>query len=325
MNENVKKIYTINLAGLIIDVHIDDTFEKIKDFINRFGNNDNKSKNAELKIYLFKGTERKLKLSEKWDSLSIIGDDIDDLTDPFNLIGITQALFRFAAIHLATKGIFLLHGSAAVLDNNIICFSDDGNSTAKTLGSLEIALKSRRYVADEFCFFDIKNQKIFGYQFIPIHTRPIVKSHLKSSHDLILPKDDYKVTGAGEFITQEKIFETVSGRLNMLAYIHFSEEEPTIERLSQQEAYSSFKFCITSHIAKLLYPSLDRMRFASMTDTDETKVIDEKTIDGIFSRIVTNNEISPQILEQFASYKLTVSHPCQIVQLLKEEMTPVFS
>lgn len=318
------KIYTINLAGLIMNVHMDDTFERLKDFISKFGNNDNKSENSELGIFLLKGTERKLKLSEEWDSLSIIGDDIDDLTDPFNLIGITQAVFRFAAIHLATKGIFLLHGSAAVLDNNIICFGDDGNSTAKTLSSLETALKSRHYVADEFCFLNIKNQKIFGYPFIPIHIRPIVKNHLKSSHDLILPKDDYKVTGAGEFITQEKIFKTVSGKMNMLAYVHFSEEEPAIERLSQQEAYSSFKFCITSHIAKLLYPSLDRMQFASMTDTDETKVIDKKTIDNILSKIVTNNEVDPQILERFVSYKLTVSHPCQIVPLLKEEMTSAF-
>ena len=46
MNENVKRIYTINLAGLIVDVHIDDTFEKIKEFINRFGNNDNKNRNS---------------------------------------------------------------------------------------------------------------------------------------------------------------------------------------------------------------------------------------------------------------------------------------
>lgn len=320
----MKNIYTINLAGLIVDVYIDETFEKIKDFINRFGVNDNKSEKAELKISLLRGSERKLKLSKKWDLLSIIGNDIDDLTDPFNLIGITQALFRFAAIHLAIKGIFLLHGSAAVLNNNIICFGDDGNSTAKTLGSLETALKSRRYVADEFCFFNIKNQKIFGYPFIPIHIRPIVKNHLKSSHDFILPKDDYKITGAGEFITQEKIFETVSGRLNMLAYIHFSGGKPKIKKLSQQEAYNSFKFCITSHIAKLLYPSLDRMQFASMTDADGAKVIDGKTINNILSKIVTNNEISPQILERFASYKLTVSHPCQIVSLLKEEMTPAF-
>jgi hypothetical protein len=141
----MEKIYTINLASLIIDVHIDDTFKKIKKFINGFGNNDNKNRNTNLKIFFLKGRNRKIELSEKWDSLSVVGDNIDDLSNPFNLIGITQALFRFAAIHLATRGIFLLHGSTAVLDNKIVCFGDDGNSTAKTLGSLEIALRSRRY------------------------------------------------------------------------------------------------------------------------------------------------------------------------------------
>src|SRR3972149_1347659 len=324
MNGNMKRLYTINLAGLIVDVHIDNTFEKIKDFINRFGNNDNKNRDTKLRISFLKGSDRKLELSEKWDSLSIIGDNIDDLSDPFNLIGITQALFRFAAIHLATRGVFLLHGSTAVFDNKVVCFGDDGNSTAKTLGSLEIALESRHYVADEFCFFDIKNQKIFGYPFIPIHIRPVVKNHLKSSPNIILPKDAYKVTSAGEFVTQEKLFETVSGRLNALAYIHFSEKNSLIERLSQKEAYKSFKFCIASHIAKLLYPSLDRMWFASMTDTDETKVIDEKIIDSILSKIMIGNEISPQVLERLASYKLTVSHPCQIIHLFKKEMSRVF-
>ncbi len=323
MNENVKRTYIINLAGLIVDVYIDDTFEKIKEFINKFDNNDYKNRDTKLSIFFLKGGERKLELSEKWDSLSIVGDNIDDLSDPFNLVGIAQALFRFAAIHLATRGVFLLHGSTAVLDNKVVCFGDDGNSTAKTLGSLEIALESRHYVADEFCFFDIKNQKIFGYPFIPIHIRPIVKKHLKSSHNLILPKDDYKVTDAGKFITQEKLFDTISGKLNTIVYIHFSEKDSLLVRLSQKEAYKSFKFCIASHIAKLLYPSLDRMRFASMTDTDEAKVIDEKTIDDILSKIMIGNEIDPQILKRFASYKLMISDTCQIVPLLKKEMLQV--
>lgn len=321
----MKTVCTINLAGLIVEVHIDDAFEKIKDFINRFRDNDSKSRSTGVRIYFSKGNGRKLELSETWDCLSITGNNIDDLSDPFNLIGITQALFRFAAIHLAARGIFLLHGSAAVLDNKIVCFGDDGNSTAKTLGSLEIALESKRYVADEFCFFDIKNQRIFGYPFIPIHIRPMVKDYLKSSHKLILPKDNYKVTGAGEFIIQEKLFETISGRLNVLAYIHFSEKNPILERLSQKEAYKSFKLCIASHIAKLLYSNLDRMQFASMTDNDKVKVIDEKTIDYILSKIITDDGINPQISEQFASYKLTISRPCQIIPLLKKEMSQVLS
>jgi len=310
-------IQTINLAGLIVDVHTDDSFEQIRGFIDKFRENDHRSRNNKVKVFFLKNHERKLKLSEDWKSLSIIGNDIDDLFNPFNLIGITQALFRFAAIHLASKGVFLLHGSTAVLDDKVICFGDDGSSTAKTLGSLEIALKSKRYVADEFCFFDVNNQRIFGYSFIPIHIRPIVRGHLKSFHNLVIPEEHYKQTEAGEFISQDKLFETTPGKLAALAYIHFSERSTKIEKLSKQEAYRSFKFCMVSHIAKLLYPNLDRMQFSSMTDADEVKVIDEKIIDEILSKI-TNNELDQQILEHFPSYKLIVSQPCQIVSLLKK-------
>ena len=66
------------------------------------------------------------------------------------------------------------------------------------------------------------------------------------------------------------------------------------------------------------------MRFTSMTDTDKAKVIDEKTIDDILAKISIGNEINPQVLEWLTSYKLTVSHPCQIVPLLKKEMSRVF-
>lgn len=322
----MKTFNPINLAGLIMGVYINSAFEEIRSFISRFKDNDGKNnEDAKVKIHFSKGNVRKLELSENWDNLFITGDDIGDLSNPSNLIGIIQAIFRFAAIHLAPREIFLLHTSAAVLNNRIVCFGDDGNSTAKTLGSLEIALESKKYVADEFCFFDVKNQKVFGYQFLPIHIRPIVKGHLEFFHDLILPKDEYDATNAGEFIKQEKLFKTVSGRLDAMAYIHFSKENPTFKHLSQQEAYKSFKFCITSHVAKLLYPSLDRMQFASMTDTDELKIIDEKIIDEILSKIIIDKKINPQTLKQFVSYKLTISDPCQITPLLKKAMLQVHS
>ena len=126
----------IKLAGLTIDTYTDSSFENIRDFLYKFADNDpGESGDQKFKIFFSKGN-RKIELSDGWDSLSIIGDDIDDLYNPFNLIGITQALFRFAAIHLASRGIFLLHGSTAVLDGKTICFGDDGGSTAKTLSSL---------------------------------------------------------------------------------------------------------------------------------------------------------------------------------------------
>ena len=309
----------VSLAGLIIDVHIDNSFRKIRDFLDKFSVNDfGEGKGAKYKVYFSKGA-RKVELSNNWNSLFIVGDDIDDLHNPFNLIGITQALFRFAAIHLAQRGIFLLHGSTAVLDGKIICFGDDGSSTAKTLGSLEIALDSKLYIADEFCFFNSQNKEVFGYRFIPIHIRPEVEEHLENHHQFSIPKSWYKQTSAGKFVEQDNLFSTTSGKLAALAYIHFSEEDHRSQELSIQEAIKAFNFCITSHIAKLLYPKLDRMQFSSMTDTSDTKIISEEIVNGILNKIASSSgEMIRRTLKQIPSYRLTISQPCQITVLLRK-------
>jgi len=311
----------ITLAGLTINVYTDNSFTNIRDFLERFPVTDfGEDENTKYEVYFSKG-DRKVELSDNWNSLSIVGDDIDDLHNPFNLIGITQALFRFAAIHLAQRGIFLLHGSTAVLDGKIICFGDDGNSTAKTLGSLEIALDSKLYIADEFCFFNSQNKEIFGYRFIPIHIRPIVEEHLESHHRFSVPKSRYKQTSAGKFVEQDNLFSTTSGKLAALTYIHFSREDHKSQKLSAEEAVKAFGFCITSHIAKLLYPKLDRMQFSSMTDTSEIKVISEEIVNEILNKIANSGgEIIQRTLEQIPSYKLTVSQPCQITTLLRKEI-----
>jgi hypothetical protein len=309
----------INLARLIINVYTDGSFKNIRSFIDKFTDAKLEKENKEVRVIFSKG-KRGITLSDSWNSLSIIGDTIDDLSNPFNLIGITQALFRFAAIHLAQKGTFLLHGSTAVLDDKTICFGDDGGSTAKTLGSLEIALDSKKYVADEFCFFDSRSKQIFGYQFIPIHIRPVVKEHLENYHKFSIPKNHYKESSAGEFIEQDKLFKTTPGKLAALVYIHFSKNAYKIEKLSTQEAMKAFKFCITSHIAKLLNPNLDRMQFSSMTDTNYTKVIDRELMNEILTKIINGKELTTQVLEQIPSYRLTISQPCQITSLLRKEI-----
>jgi len=221
---------------------------------------------------------------------------------------------------LAARGIFLLHGSTAVLDDKIICFGDDGGSTAKTLGSLEIAIDSKHYIADEFCFFDSQSKRISGYQFIPIHIRPIVRKHLENYHGFPVTESRYKKTSAGEFIEQNELFTTTSGKLAALVYIHFSGKNHEIQKLSTQEAMRAFNFCITSHVAKLLYPNLDRVQFSSMTDTNNAKIIDEKLVNEILIKITNGRKIAPKILEQIPSYKLTISQPCQITALIRREI-----
>jgi len=92
-----------------------------------------------------------------------------------------------------------------------------------------------------------------------------------------------------------------------------------LENLSQKKACKAFKFCVASHIAKLLNPKLDRMQFVFKTDSIAAKVISENTINDIIEKIFDHQSIL-EAIQKFPSYKLTISQPCQIVSLLKTEI-----
>lgn len=316
---NLGNCQKINIAGLIIDVYVDNKFINIKKFINKFMDVNIKYRGTEKIIYISESVERKLELSKNLNTLLIAGPDIDNFLDPFNVIGVSQALFRFAAIHLAKIGVLLLHGSAAVWNNKIVCFGDDGGSAGKTLGSIEVALESKQYIADEFCFVDIKNNKIFGYPFIPVHIRPIVKKHLKDKHNFSFQASSYKETAAGDFIYSDESFHLESGELKILSYVHFSKTKNVMEKLSAEESFKSFKFCAVAHIAKLLHPELDRMQFVSMTDSIEDKIIDESTVNEIIEKII-GNKLILDAFQKFTSYKLYISKPCHIIDLFRVEI-----
>ncbi len=311
--------FKINIAGLVIKVYIDNDLDGVREFMSNFITADISNKKPSPIIYISKNIERKLELSSNWRTLSIMGNDINDLTDPFTLIGLTQGIFRFAAIHLAREGTFLLHGSATTIENKIVCFGDDGSSIAKTLGSLEAVLISNQYVADEFCFVDIKTSKISGYPIIPIHLRPEVRDHLQDQHQLILPTSKYKNSIAGYFLQPDELFTAVSGKLEVLSYIHFSKTENFIEKLSTEDAIKSFRFCTISHIAKLLYPTFDRMQFSARTDSTEIKIIGEDVINEIERKLFRNQPIL-KFLKKVRSYRVTVTDPCKIVPQIMAEI-----
>jgi len=92
-----------------------------------------------------------------------------------------------------------------------------------------------------------------------------------------------------------------------------------MEKLSMEDAYKSFKFCVTSHIAKLLYPELDRMQFASMTDSDTIKIVSEDLVEDIIKKMFDDRFIL-EFVKKITSYKLTVLRPCQIISFLKAEI-----
>ena len=307
----------INVAGLVMNAFVDIDFPNILKFIKRFSSNDN-SKDPEISVHFSKSTERNINISDNRKIITILGNDIDDLDDPFNLMGITQALFRFSAIHLAKIGTFLMHGSSAILDDKTICFGDNGCSTAKTLGSLEIAQTSGNYVADEFCFLNTKTGEIFGYSFIPIHVRNIVVEHLRLRHNLIMPETGYKITDAGYFIDPDKLFQLTSRKLDKLIYVEFSDNRDEIAKLSHDETTKAFRFCVIAHIAKLLHPELDRMQFASKTDSLDKKTIDNNDITEIANQIFSANIIE-ECSQRIPGYKIVVREPCSIVTLLRKQ------
>lgn len=318
MNIKNSKEYLINIADQEIGIYVDEEFNGIKKFITDLGAINKNITKSIPSIYISKTHGRSVEISDDWNTLYIGGDDINDLADPFTLIGLAQAIFRFTGIHSSNKGIFLLHGSSVKLEDKTICFGDDGSSSAKTLSSIEVGLVSKEYIADEFCFLNTTTSKITGYSRIPIHLRPEVKEHLEITHGIKFLQSTYKNTMAGYFLDSDEIFKTVSGDLDILAYTHFSTTESKILKLDTPESLSSLKFCIAAHIAKLLYPELDRMQFASMTDSNELKEIDEKIVNEICDKLSVNQCLT-EFIEETDSYKLIIKEPCEITPLLKAE------
>ncbi len=164
----MKKLFR-TIAKVKLEFQIDDRFENILNFIELFDRSFSNAKTEGL-IKINWAKTRTVKISEDFEELVIQGSDIDNLNNSFNTIGILQAIFRFVGTKSPRKGIYLLHGSCALFNGKAIFFGDDGTSTAKTLASIECALDSKKYVGDEFCFYNIKNNTIFSYDFIPIHT-----------------------------------------------------------------------------------------------------------------------------------------------------------
>src|SRR3989338_7352611 len=250
-------VKTVLIAQVPVDVKIDPSFRNITRFISRFPAPSRKAPPASIRIEIARRTQRLVEISHQHRKLNIAGPDIDNLSDPFNTIGIAQALFRFVGIYAARRGILLFHASAAFWGKKVFCFGDDGASTAKTLSSVECALTSRHYLADEFCFFDLSSNRVFGYPFVPLHIRPIVKEHLVANHGMRLPPTDFKEGRAGYFQESGKMFRTTpSGKLGALVFVHFGKEKERIRPLHTKEKRAT--------IPQILFGGLPEIFFAMM-------------------------------------------------------------
>jgi len=307
------KIIKVLIAKIPVEIQIDQCFENIYNLVCKF---DKYHGQAKLKIKILKSVERSVDLSKDFKQISILGSDIDDLTNPFNLIGIMQAIFRFIGIHSIEKNIFLLHGSSSVINKHALCFGDGGKNIAKTISSIECALVSKQYIGDEFCFLDMNNKKIFSYPFIPIHFRPQVKKHFTQIHKFSLPNTKYQEHKAGYFIEPKKLFKIIkSKKLFAFIFPHFHNKPVKIESLNSKQKEKAISVCVSAHILKLIYPYLDRMQFTTKTDSMKLKINNvEKLREKLIKRLSLQNSIK-QIAQNFSCYDVFIKKPCDITQI----------
>lgn len=308
------KILKIKIAGVPIEIHIDERFKNIQDLISIF---DEYSGQTKLVADILKSPLRFVKLSKNLKRISITGKDIDDLTDPFNSIGVMQAIFRFVGIHSIANNIYLLHGSSSIINKKAFCFGDDGKNIGKTITSFECALNSKQYIGDEFCFLDMDNKTIFSYSCIPIHLRPEVKKHFVHIHKLSLLNTKYQESNSGYFVEPSKLFRVIkSKRLTAFIFPHFYSKETKVIRLEIRQAEAAIETCVSAHLSKLLYPYLDRMRFAQKTDSAKINLQSNKEIKHFVVRKFSLQNSISQIAKDFPCYKIYIKKPCDITNAI---------
>lgn len=308
------KIIKVSIADTTFKVEVEETLKNIYKLISCFKKS---NKPTGLKVSISESLTRSIEISDDCKQLKIAGYDIDDLTNPFNLIGIIQAIFRFIGIHSIKKDIYLLHGSASIINNNAVCFGDDGKSTAKTLSSIECALNSKQYIGDEFCFLDMNTKKIFGYSFVPLHLRPKVKKHFIHTHKMIFPNSEYQETEAGYFIEPSKLFDVLaSKKLNSFVFIYLNSQRTKLELLNNQQKKEAISVCLSAHLLKLFYPHLDRMQFVTKKDSIKSIPSERNLTKKLITRLSLQNAIS-QIAKDFPCYRAYIKKPCDIIDTMK--------
>lgn len=304
----------IKIASVPLVIKVESVFKNIpllfKKFEDYYGH-------ATIEIIIKKADKRNIEIFKNLNQLVINGKFIDNLKDPFNLIGILQAIFRFVGLHSPKQNIFLLHGSAALFkDGEVYCFGDDAKSESKTLSSVECALTSNNYIGDEFCFFDFNTNEIFSYPFIPIHFRPLVKKHFMITHSLgnLFFSSDYQKTKAGFFVEPTKIFNIINSvNLSAFVFVYFTDTIPKIIKLNQLASIKALKVCLSASLLKLFNPQLDRMNFIQRTDRKELKIQISSANNSLPFNI---NFIAKKLSDTIPCYKAFIQKPCDLSYLL---------
>lgn len=315
----------LNISNVAVDLVIDQAFVHIKFFFDNFQHITKTSTRygqvypvKNIKVVFRCASRRSIKVSPDHQSLLITGSTIDDLNNPFNIIGILQAVFRFVGMHTAKSGVVLLHGSTAYFKGRAFCFGDDGKSTAKTMSSLECGLQSDEYLGDEFCFLDVASKLIFSYPFIPIHIRPQVKTHLAEVHGVYLKSEKYGEGSSGVFIDPGSMFHVQSShQITAFVFVHFDKNITRKVKLVGEKSRSALLNCISAPIIKLLYPDFDRMRFADETDSNHIVQFPQVLLNEV-ARELALPAIMEHLLDDVPCYRFYVQKACDVRTLLNQ-------
>src|SRR3989339_368381 len=170
----------LSIGPAKIKVEFDDVFEKLSLFLDQFSLA--QESGVDGSILINKSAKKSIRLDKKDKILKISGPDLDNLDDPLVKIFILQTLFRFANFITLKNPYILMHGSVAIWeDKKAIVFGDDGKNIGKTIASVLVGGKSGKFISDEFSFYDVKNNKILSFDFLPVHLREFYVNDLNKA------------------------------------------------------------------------------------------------------------------------------------------------
>jgi len=283
---------------------------KLKRMLNLLNQFSQKKQKADGVVKFRTAKQRRIDLNRKSKLLELTAPDIENLCDPFVKIGLLQILFRFANFCTQDKPYLLLHGSTAVVeDNKSILFGDNGKNLGKTSAAVELGLLSKKFVVDEFSFYDVENNQVFGYEWAPIHLREHLINHLDSKHNF-----NFKAKICLAKLSELDFKLPKENQLSMIIYPYYQPETKAgIKYLSKKEAYKNLEILSTSQLVKFLYPSFDRMNWLNQSDVDKIFNI-RKPCHQIAKKIRPHIE---QINQKVASYEIIYNDFCQISDLVK--------
>ncbi len=209
-----------------------------------------------------------------------------DWNNPESIIVFHQSIYRLFA--LANSDFKILHGSATVTPRGLsIIFGDDGRSMGKTTCAYEVARHSKKWISDEFVLYN--KGRIFANGEYPLHFKEGSRNYFKFLNrkftNWIYPKKE-KWEIINDVVLDVIVCPVLSGK-------------NTIKRLNQVDADRARRTTAYAHLAKLIYPSLDRLSIFT-GNNDQGPTI--KALGGIADSLNKFNEKIPIYELQFKNF-----------------------